>query len=132
MPSALVERISTKLQAAFWVAGAVLLLTKGGVYEMASDPARSNPFFVYLGLGALALSVALGVYCVVIVPRLYGSNWGWDIVAPGMVEVATLASVTGFISFCIGLWPALGLLTPLVVGFIAMGAVLSTHFIPVW
>lgn len=130
VPAAVVERISTKVQAALWVIAAVVIFVKGGVYEVASDPARSNPFFVYLGLAALALTVVLAFYCVVWIPRVHYSQWGWAVVAPGMVEAATAAVVTSFFSFIIGLWPGYGLLTPLIVGFEAMGCVFVLHFIP--
>ena len=130
VPAALVERISTKLQAALWVAGAALLLTKGGVAEAAGDPARSNAFFIYAGLAALSANLAIGLYCVVWVRRVQGSEWPWEIVAPGAIEAAALAMVAAMLAFTVGLWPAFGLLTPLVVGFITMGALFSTHFLP--
>jgi hypothetical protein len=47
-----------------------------------------------------------------------------------MVEAATLAGVTAFICFNIGFWPAYGLLTPLVVSVVTMGAFFSLHFLP--
>jgi hypothetical protein len=132
VPAQLVERISTKLQAALWVGGAAALFFKGGVYEVASDPARSHPFFVLLGLAALALQGVLALYCVVWIPRVHGSEWGVEVVAPGVIEAATLAAVTALVSFVVGLWPGFGLLTPLVVGFLAMGCIFVTHFIPAW
>jgi hypothetical protein len=132
VPSQLVERISVKVQAALWVGGAAAIFFKGGVYEVASDPARSNPFFIYLGLAALALQCVLALYSVVWVPRVHGSQWGVEVVAPGVIEAATLAAVTALLSFIVGLWPGFGLLTPLVVGFLAMGCIFVTHFIPAW
>ncbi len=132
VPAALVERISAKLQAALWVAGAVALFLKGGVYEVASDPARSNPAFVYLGLAALGLLGALTLYAVVWVPRVHGSEWGVEVVAPGVKETAALAMVAALLCFVVGLWPAYGLLTMLVVPFLAMGCLMCTHFIPAW
>jgi len=69
-------------------------------------------------------------YCVAIVTRLRGADWPWQVVAPGMVEVATLAGVTALICFTAGLWPAYGFLTPIVVFTIALGGVMSLHFIP--
>ena len=132
VPAALVERISTKLQAALWVGGAAALFLKGGVYEVASDPARSNPAFVYLGLAALGLLAALTLYAVVWVPRVHGSEWGVEVVAPGVKETAALAMVVALLSFVVGLWPGFGLLTALVVPFLAMGCLMATHFIPAW
>lgn len=130
VPAAVVERISTKVQAALWLVGALLVFFKGGVYEAAADPSRSLPFFIYLGLAALTLSTVLMVYGVVVIPRLYGSQWSWDVVAPGLNELGALSFVTALVSFIVGLWPGFGLLTPLVVGFMAMGCILGLHFIP--
>lgn len=43
VPRDLVARISTKLQAALWVAALIALFAYGGVGGAAFDPQRSNP-----------------------------------------------------------------------------------------
>lgn len=128
--SATVARLSTKCQAALWVAAAGLVLSKGGVVECALDASRSNPFFIYTGLASLSLFVVILLYCVVWVRRVMGSDWEWQIVAPGMIETGTIALVTSFFSFIIGLWPGFGLLTPLVVAVVFVGTLFVTHFLP--
>ncbi len=70
------------------------------------------------------------LYCVVWVRRVQGSDWPWQIVAPGMVELATLAGLTSFFSFIVGLWPAYGFLTPLVVFTLFLGGMMTLHFLP--
>ena len=128
--SALIARISTKVQAALWVVAAGLILSKGGVIEASFDPKLSSPFFIYTGVAALSLFFVVLLYCVVWVRRVMGSTWEWQIVAPGMIETATVGLVTAYFSFTIGLWPSFGLLTPLVVGVVFVGAMFVTHFLP--
>lgn len=86
--------------------------------------------FVFAGCAALALALTVGFYCVVWVRRVQGSSWPWAIAAPGMVETATAAGCVSFLSFTVGLWPAYGLLTPLVVAVCFMGAAMTLHFLP--
>lgn len=85
---------------------------------------------MFLGCAALALALTVAFYCVVWVRRVQGSQWPWAISAPGMVETATAAGVVSYLSFVVGLWPAYGLLTPLVMGVCFMGAAMTLHFIP--
>ena len=125
-----VERVQTKVHAIVWVAAAALLLTKGEVIEAAASPARSSPFFIYLGLTLLGVVLTLMVYCVVWVRRVHGSQWPLRVVAPGLVEAAAASGVGCLLSLTVGLWPAYGLLTPLVVGTLGMGGLFSLHFVP--
>ena len=159
-PSALarrawVERLSVKVQAALWVVSAAVLLVYGRVIDVASDPDRCNqcvrararaaghalgqgltpphpPYrgFIFIGCAALAVVLTVAFYCVVWVRRVQGSQWPWEIVAPGMIETATAGGVVAFVSFTIGLWPAYGMLTPLVTAAIGMGGAMSLHFLP--
>ena len=69
-------------------------------------------------------------YCVVWITRIQGSTWPWQVVAPGMVELATLSAVISFFSFNFGLWPAYGFLTPLVVFTLFLGGAMIFHFVP--
>ena len=78
----------------------------------------------------MSLFFVVLLYCVVWVRRVMGSTWEWQIVAPGMIETATVGLVTAYFSFTIGLWPSFGLLTPLVVGVVFVGAMFVTHFLP--
>jgi hypothetical protein len=50
--------------------------------------------------------------------------------SPALVPVASAAGVTTFVAFLLGLWPAYGFLTPIVVGVLGMGAIFVWHFIP--
>lgn len=130
MSSALVARISTKVQAGLWVLASGLILSKGGVIDASLDPEKSNPLFMYTGFAGVSLFLVLMLYCVVWVRLVMRSTWEWQIVAPGFIEIATIGLVTAYISFSIGLWPSFGLLTPLLVGIIFLGAMMLTHFLP--
>ena len=128
--NSLVERVSVKVHAVCWVVGAALLLTRGQVLDAAADPARSTPFFIYSFLACAAVLVTLMLYCVLWVRRVHGSQWPLQVVAPGLVEVATLAGALALLSLVAGLWKEYGLLSPLVVGVLGMGALFSLHFVP--
>ena len=100
-----------------------------------STPSPSPPSlllrtFIFIGTAALTVAFLIGFYCVVWLRHVQGTSWPWQIVAPGMVEVATLSGVVSFLAFVAGLWPAYGLLTPLLVGILAMGLMFSLHFLP--
>ena len=129
-PNELVARVQAKLHALLWVGVAAALLTRGGVLEAGADPARSLPFFIYLALTALGVVITIMLYCVCWVRRVHGSQWPLDIVAPGMVPAATVAGVACLLCLVVGLWPAYGLLTPLVVGALGLGGLFSFHFVP--
>ena len=125
-----VDRVKIKMQAVVWIVAAGLLLTRGQVLDAAQDPARSSPLFIYLFLACFALLFTVMLYSVLWVRRVHGSQWPLQVVAPGLVEVATLAGVVALISLMAGLWKEYGLLTPLVVGVLAMGGLFTLHFVP--
>ena len=128
--NAFVERVWAKVHAVAWMAAAALLLTKGQVLDAAQDPLRSSPFFMYLFFACFAVLFTIMLYCVLWVRRVHGSQLPWRAAAPGLVEVATLAGVLSLLSLMAGLWREYGLLTPLVVGVLSMGALFSLHFVP--
>jgi len=54
----------------------------------------------------------------------------YDQYAPQVGLMAGGAGVAAFLLFIVGLWPAFGWLTPLVVISQAMGSMMLLHFIP--
>ena len=126
----LVARVQAKVHALVWMGAAALLLTKGEVLDAAADPTRSSPAFIAIALGCVGVALAIMLYCVLWVRRVHGSQWPLQVVAPGMVEAATAAGLGALLSLIVGLWPAYGLLTPLVVGVLGLGGLFSLHFVP--
>lgn len=151
-----VARVSTKAQAALWVAGMVMLFVYGGVGDSLFDSARSEPCvgarsaaarararasspappsfprstFVYMGLTAFSVAIFVMLYCVVYLRRIRGLTFPWQVIAPGMIETATIAGVASYFCFVAGLWPAYGFLTPIVVAVCYFGFAFSLHFVP--
>ena len=78
----------------------------------------------------LGIFFTIMFYCVIWITRIQGSTWPWQVVAPGMVELATFSAIISILSFTIGLWPAYGFLTPLVVFTLFLGGAMTFHFVP--
>lgn len=50
----------------------------------------------------------------------------WNVESPGLIQVATLAGVSAFVSFCVFFWEFYHLASPLVVFIIMMGSLSVT------
>jgi len=123
-------RLAGKAQAAAWVLAAGLAFGYGGVGAAARDPARSHAWAVGLGCAAAGAAAAVAGYCLLYLPFVARVRLPYETAAPWAVPAATGALVAAFFAFIVGLWPAYGLLTPPLVCVLAMGVLMSSHFIP--
>jgi hypothetical protein len=79
---------------------------------------------------SLTIIVTIFLYLAFWLPVVMKNHIPWEIYCPNMIPVATGFSVLWYISLVVTFWPVWGFLSPLFVGFLVMGAVFLTHFIP--
>jgi hypothetical protein len=125
-----VEAISSKIHGALWVAGAVLTLYLTRVWSVALHDERVARGWLDLGLGGLGVDVACLLYLTVYLPYVARVHLSWDVYCPNVIPLATAAGVVAALGFTVGLWPVYGLLTVPILSVLFMGALMSTHFLP--
>lgn len=86
--------------------------------------------FIILGWISLVIVLSLFFYGTIYLPRIAHIDLPFDLYNPTLVPIATITTIISFLAFIIGLWPAYGLLTPLVVIIELMGSIFIWHFIP--
>lgn len=123
------NRISVKIQAALWVIAAILLEVYGRVFAMMWEPGKNNPSFILIGWVATSVFVLLMLYALIWLPYIERVGLPFDEYSPQLSYAGAAAGVAAFISFLIGLWPAFGWATPLVIACETMGVLMVGHFI---
>jgi len=123
------NRISVKIQAALWVIAAILLEVYGRVFAMMWEPGKNNPSFILIGWVATSVFVLLMLYALIWLPYIERVGLPFDEYSPQLSYAGAAAGVAAFISFLIGLWPAFGWATPLVIACETMGFLMVGHFI---
>jgi hypothetical protein len=83
-----------------------------------------------LSMVAFTVVISIFVYLGFWLPVVMKNHIPWEIYCPNMIPLATGSSVIWFICLVMAFWPVWGLLSPLFVGFLTIGAIFSTHFIP--
>ena len=63
--------------------------------------------------------------------RPFASVMEWNVYCPRVIPTMTVLGLTCGFSLIRGLWPVWGLLTPLILGLVAMACLMSLHFIPI-
>jgi hypothetical protein len=131
-----ISRLSGKLHAALWVVAAALVWRYGRVWEELVWPAPHvgsggvSAWALRLGAALACASAGIGLYLVVWLGCIARVDLAWDVAAPRAVPAASAAGVAALLCFLVGMWPAFGLLTPLVLATLTMGALMLAHFIP--
>jgi len=125
--------VALKLEALAWVAAAALAAFFGtGEADLfttiAHDP-RIKRDWLAAAAGLAAANAALFAYAAL---------WlGWVRRVPSpetrhvwLVPAATAAALGGGGCAAVGIWPAFGFFTPLLLPLLAVGAIMSLHFVP--
>lgn len=119
-----------QVHATFWVVLALLVAHSTQLVPTALDGSKSHSVWIGLGLAAAIVNLAIMLYLICYLPRVRGIDLPWEIAAPQLIPAGTIAGGVSFVAFILGLWPAYGLLTPLICGAVGMGVLFSAHFIP--
>eukprot|EP01039_Chlorochromonas_danica_P000063 gene63-69_t len=124
-----IERIMAKLHAIVWVAVAAALAYFTDLLNLLLSE-RVNRLALCLGVASLTSVLSLFLYLGFWLPIVMKNNIPWDVYCPNLISVSAGLSVLSFVSFVFTFWPVWGLLSPFFVGFLTMGFLFSTHFIP--
>mmetsp|Transcript_24758 Transcript_24758/g.55768 ORF Transcript_24758/g.55768 Transcript_24758/m.55768 type:complete len:170 (+) Transcript_24758:145-654(+) len=135
----LVERISSKVQALFWVAGSIAAIYFTDLIRVLFEDKRINRLFLNVAIVCLAVNTVIMIYLTAWVPyqeRLLSRKLGkpkkldWEVYCPRMIPTMTAFALVFFIAMTKAMWPVFGFLTPLILLLLFMGFVFTTHFIP--
>ena len=124
------DRIATKIQAMFWVGIAGLVAYHTDLPKtMVSGPDVARLWF-NLAAVAFGINTMLAFYLIVWLPHVQKITLEWNVYCPRVIPTMTVTALT--CGFCLikALWPVWGLLTPLILGLVFMGLLMSLHFIP--
>ena len=78
-----------------------------------------------------AANCVLCFYLTVWLPHVQRIDLEWNVYCPRVIPTMTVLGLTCGFSLIRGLWPVWGLLTPLILGLVAMACLMSLHFIPI-
>lgn len=93
----------------------------------------SRSYALNLAMFSFAIMFMLFLYLSIWLPVVQKVNVNtvpWEIYCPNVIPASTAAGVVFYISLVVAFWPAWGMLSPLFIGFLCIGAIFSAHFIP--
>lgn len=124
-----IEKLVAKLHGLFWIGISALIIHYTDFFVLlVSD--KINRWAFNLSIISLTVIMSIFLYLGFWLPVIMKNHIPWEVYCPNMIPIATGASVVWFISLIVTFWPVWGLLSPLLVGFLVMGVVFLTHFIP--
>mmetsp|Transcript_8211 Transcript_8211/g.23354 ORF Transcript_8211/g.23354 Transcript_8211/m.23354 type:complete len:167 (-) Transcript_8211:189-689(-) len=135
----LVDKISTKIQAAAWVTGAGAMTYFTDLPRKLVEDERVDRLFLNISIVCLMINCCLMAYLTIYVPfleRRMTKEQGqpvtlrWEIYCPRMIPTMTVLGIAVLITGIQAIWPVFGWLSPLIVFLEFMGFVMSLHFIP--
>eukprot|EP00968_Pinguiococcus_pyrenoidosus_P019504 scaffold2120_cov259-Pinguiococcus_pyrenoidosus.AAC.10 len=124
---------SVRVQSLFWVLlMGVAVVHTNFVYVLLED--RSvNRLFLNIGVVGATVNCAMFVYLMYVEPLLTKQRPLLDPTSPKML-LSTILSLGSFfwcvLSFCKGLWPVYGLLTPFILAVVLMGLFMGSNLVP--
>ena len=126
------QRISSKVNAAFWVllAGAVIYYVDFIEVALHDESVKRGP--LNAAVVCLTVILVLLLYLCVYLPHFekITDHKMWDVHCPNVIPTMTFLGVLCLILMNVAFWPVWGLLTPLLVFLLMMGFLLLGHFVP--
>ena len=92
---------------------------------------ETNRFWCDVAAACFAANCVLCFYLTVWLPHVQRIDLEWNVYCPRVIPTMTVLGLTCGFSLIRGLWPVWGLLTPLILGLVAMACLMSLHFIPI-
>ena len=125
-----IERIKEKVHAAFWVGTSIFILYHTDMIGEAVSSQVLNRTSLNLAALCFSFNMCLVFYMVVWLPLVQKVTISIEIYSPSVVPCSAFLSVACIVCLIVAYWPIYGLLTPLIVLFLVLGLLFSTHFIP--
>ena len=129
--SELAEQVATKIQAAAWVAAGGFVAYQTDLPVVLLAGTETNRFWCDVAAACFAANCVLCFYLTVWLPHVQRIDLEWNVYCPRVIPTMTVLGLTCGFSLIRGLWPVWGLLTPLILGLVAMACLMSLHFIPI-
>lgn len=129
------ERLMDKAIAAIWVSIAVAVSYWTDTIPMLLHPGNNAILgLVQLSAVGFGISTVLVLYLTIYLPYCKGltDSSAWPVYCPRVIPTITITGVATSLCLVRAVWPAWGILAPLILGIQALGLLFTLHFIPVW
>ena len=124
------DQISSKVHALIWVAIAIALVIRLDVWNVVLNDPRVNRVALNLSVFSFAANVTICLYLTFWLPFVKKNNLPWEVFCPRMIPTATALGLTCMGSSIIAMWSVWGFLSPVIIFFLLLGLMMSSHFIP--
>ena len=124
------EQISSKVHALFWVITAVALIIYLDIWNVVMHDPRVNRVALNLSVFSFAANVTICLYLTFWLPFVKKNTLPWEVYCPRMIPTATALCLTCMVSAIVAMWSVWGFLSPLIIFFLCLGLIMSSHFIP--
>lgn len=119
-----------KLNAAFWVGAACLVIYWTNFFRVIWEHPRVNYTYFYLALGCLGFNVFVLFYLAIWCEVVQRINEPWDVYCPKAIPAMAIVGIATFFFFFFALYPVWGILTLLIQFTFFMGYLNAGHFLP--
>ncbi|KAL3781838.1 hypothetical protein ACHAWO_009204 [Cyclotella atomus] len=135
------ERISDKLHALAWAVSAYFIARYTQLFHTILTDERILRPVLNLSITLFSINAALISYLTIYLPCIKFrklantklsacSSAFWDVYCPRVIPAMTVCGLFGSFLLVRACYPVWGFLTPLMLGWVALGAFFSLHFIP--
>lgn len=124
------DNITNKFWAAVWVAAAVATAYYTDYFRVLLSSSKVDRTWFSISLVLYSILGVLIFYMGVYLPRKFFPDVQPQVVAPRAVYTASACMVLGSITLVVACWGVWGFLTPIILGIIGMGFLMSMHFVP--
>jgi len=125
-----IDQISSKVHALFWVATAIALIVYLDIWNVVMNDTRVNRVALNLSVFSFAANVTICLYLTLWLPFVKKNTLPWEIYCPRMIPAATALCLTCLFSSILAMWSVWGFLSPLIIFFLLLGLIMSSHFVP--
>eukprot|EP00499_Haloplacidia_sp_CaronLabIsolate_P015709 CAMPEP_0196769758 /NCGR_PEP_ID=MMETSP1104-20130614/736_1 /TAXON_ID=33652 /ORGANISM="Cafeteria sp., Strain Caron Lab Isolate" /LENGTH=165 /DNA_ID=CAMNT_0042139861 /DNA_START=24 /DNA_END=518 /DNA_ORIENTATION=+ len=122
-----IEWFSTKMHAILWVAASATTIYLTDLVNVIMYSQDVDRAYLNISIVCLGIFTALLLYLSVYLPYIARIHLEWSVYCPRVIPTATAVGVAGTIAMIMALWPVYGLLTPLILGILFVGFLMSFH-----
>lgn len=123
---------SLAFAAVVWVVTAAIVVKVSNTpFVLLSDERVIRPL-LHAALVLMGINTLLVLYLAIYLPKIKGiqDSSGWDVYCPRVVPSMTIFGAVAAILLIRCTWPVWGVLSPLILGAEALGALFALHFVP--
>lgn len=115
-----------------WVATASIVIKLSNTPSVFLSDERVIRPLLHAALVLVGINTLLVLYLAIYLPKIKGiqDSSGWDVYCPRVVPSMTIFGAVAAILLIRCTWPVWGVLSPLILGAEALGALFALHFVP--